>query len=401
MRSRAVVVGASLAGLRAAEALRQRGYDGSLTLVGSEAHRPYDRPPLSKQVLTGRVGPEDTALRADDALDVEWRLSTSASGVDLDRRRVHLAGADDLAFDHLVIATGAHPKMLPGLAPLAGVHTLRTLDDAVALRDELAGAPSVVVIGAGFIGLEVAASCRQRGLDATVLEALPLPLERAIGARMGVVVAELHRAHGVDVRLGTPVDGLVGSDRVEGVRLVDGTVVAAEVVVVGIGVAPTTGWLEGSGVDLADGVACDASLRVLAGGRPRPDVVAAGDVARWARPGAEAPVRVEHWTNAAEQGEAAARTLLEGRSAPPFEPVPYFWSDQHGTKIQFVGWTRPGDDVEVVDGSVEEGRFVAAYGRQGRLVAALGFRRPARIMALRREIAVGAAFPGAASPGAG
>ena len=393
MRSRAVVVGASLAGLRAAEALRQRGYDGSLTLVGSEAHRPYDRPPLSKQVLTGRVGPEDTALRADDALDVEWRLSTSASGVDLDRRRVHLAGADDLAFDHLVIATGAHPKMLPGLAPLAGVHTLRTLDDAVALRDELAGAPSVVVIGAGFIGLEVAASCRQRGLDATVLEALPLPLERAIGARMGVVVAELHRAHGVDVRLGTPVDGLVGSDRVEGVRLVDGTVVAAEVVVVGIGVAPTTGWLEGSGVDLADGVACDASLRVLAGGRPRPDVVAAGDVARWAHPGYGESVRIEHWTNASEQGDFAAQALVLGDGAPPFSPTPYFWSDQHGVMLQFVGRARHDDVVEIIEGSLEDERFVAAYGRGGRLVAALGMRRPARVMAMRQMITEGEAFP--------
>ncbi len=197
-----------------------------------------------------------------------------------------------------------------------GVHYLRTVEDAIALRDELAVASRAVVVGAGFIGLEVAASARTLGIDVTVVEALPVPLERAVGARMGAVLADLHRRHEVDVRLGVGVAGLVGTDRAEGVRLADGAVLPAEVVVVGVGVAPATAWLDRSGVDLSDGVLCDDRLRVLVDGLPRPDVVAVGDVTRWRHPGYGRDVRVEHWTNAAEQGEAAARTLLEGNALP-------------------------------------------------------------------------------------
>jgi NADPH-dependent 2,4-dienoyl-CoA reductase/sulfur reductase-like enzyme len=282
------------------------------------------------------------------------------------------------------------------------VHYLRTIDDALALRDDLAGARRLAVIGAGFIGLEVASSAHQLGLGVTVIEALPIPLERAIGAEMGLAIAELHRRQGVDVRLGTGVEGLVHSGSAEGansparpsgVKLADGTTVPADVVVVGIGVSPATGWLEGSGVDLADGVVCDERMRVLAGGRPRSDIVAAGDVARWAHPRHEDRVRIEHWTNAVDQAEAAALTLIDGDGAPPYAPIPYFWSDQHGIKIQFVGETRPGDEVTVLEGDPVDDRFVAAYGRGGRLVAAIGMRRPARVMALQRLIASGAAFP--------
>ncbi len=393
VQSRAVVVGASLAGLRAAEGLRRAGHDGPLTLVGAEQERPYERPPLSKQLLTGKITPASVALPEDQDLDAEWLLGTSAVALDLERRRVVLGGGEDLPFDRLVVATGAHPRTLPGFEPDTGVHYLRTLDDAVALRDDLFGSSRAVVIGAGFIGLEVAASAAMRGLDVTVLEALPAPLDRAVGAQMGHEIAAFHRRNGVDVRLGVTVSGLVGARGPRGVRLGDGTVIPAEVIVAGVGVSPSCEWLEGSGVDLADGVICDSRLRVMAGGRPRPDVVACGDVARWWHPGYGRAVRVEHWTNAAGQGPAAALSLLAGDEAPEYSPTPYFWSDQHGRKIQFVGETRPGDDVAVVEGDPAAERFVAAYGRGGRLVAALGMRRPARIMALQAMIAAGAPFP--------
>lgn len=382
-----------MAGLRAAEWLRQGGYDGELTIIGAEEHNPYDRPPLSKQVLVGKADFDDLTLRVEAGFEADWNLGIRATGLDLDAKRVLLEGGDDVPFDRLVIATGAHPRILPNAEPGPGVHYLRTVEDALALRDDFAGAHRVAVIGAGFIGLEVASSARQLELAVTVIEALPVPLERAIGADMGTAVAAMHRRHGVDVRLGTGVEGLVGTSRVEGVRLAGGAVIQADVVVVGIGVTPTTGWLEGSGLDLADGVVCDERLRALSGGRPRPDIVAVGDVARWTHPGYGETVRIEHWTNAADQGEAAARTLLEGDGAPPYAPTPYFWSDQHGAKLQFVGATRPGDTVTVIEGDPAEDRFVAAYGRNGRLVAALGVRRPARVMALQRLIASGSPFP--------
>ncbi len=393
VQPRAVVVGASLAGLRAAETLRRTGHDGPITIVGAERHPPYDRPPLSKQILTGKAGPEDVVLVVDAELDAEWLLGVAVTGLDLDRKRVRLAEGDEVPFDMLVIATGAAPRVLPGATRGPGVHYLRTIDDAIALRDDLVKAERVVVIGAGFIGLEVAASARQRGLSVTVIEVLPVPLERAIGPEMGAAIAATHGRHGVEVLLGAAFDGLVGAGRVEAVRLAGGGLIPADLVVVGIGVTPATAWLDGSGVEVGDGILCDSRLRVRADGRWRPDVVAAGDVARWVHPGYGEAVRIEHWTNAADQGEAAARSLLEGDGAPTFSPTPYFWSDQFGTKIQFVGETRPGDVVSVLEGDPADDRFVAAYGRAGRLVAAIGMRRPTRVMALQRLIAAGGSFP--------
>jgi NADPH-dependent 2,4-dienoyl-CoA reductase/sulfur reductase-like enzyme len=252
-----------------------------------------------------------------------------------------------------------------------------------------------VVVGGGFIGLEVASSALQTGSHVTVLEALPVPLERVLGAQMGEAIAAWHRGHGMDLRLGVAVEALERSEdgALVGVRLADGGVVPADVVVVGIGISPTTAWLEGSGIDVRDGVLCDSYLRVLASGRPLANVAAAGDVARWMHPVIGEPVREEHWTNASNQGEHAARTLLASFDAEAYSPVPYVWSDQHGTKIQFVGRARPDDDLMVLEGSLEEGRFLAAYGRSGRLVAAVGARRPAKIMAMHEMIAEGAAFP--------
>jgi 3-phenylpropionate/trans-cinnamate dioxygenase ferredoxin reductase component len=393
--NRIVVVGASLAGLRAAESLRHGGHDGPITVVGAEQQFPYDRPPLSKQVLTGKAQPEATSLRFDDGLEVEWLLGRSATGIDTQAQTVQLDGDEELPYDSLVIATGAHPRQLPGIPASDGIHYLRTLDDALALRSDLIRSERTVVVGAGFIGLEVACSAQSMGVAVTVLEALPVPLERAIGAEMGSQIAAWHRSKGLDVQVGVGVDGIEhdGTGRPRGVRLTGGALIPADTVVIGVGVAPVTGWLEGSGIDLADGVMCDERLRVLSGGRPLGNVVAAGDVARWVHPTYGEAVRVEHWTNATEQGEAVAETLLRGDEAEPYAPTPYFWSDQHGLKLQFVGRTTPGDEIQVVEGSLEEDRFLIAYGRSGAVVAALGMRRPAHVMALQREITAGGAFP--------
>lgn len=381
------VVGASLAGLRAVEALRAEGHDGRLVLVGAEPHLPYDRPPLSKEVLAGRASPAETALRPTDdyaALDLDLRLGTRASALDLDHRHVVLEGGEPVAFDGLVIATGTSPRRLPGVGTLAGIHVLRTLDDCLAIAGALEAGPRVVVVGAGFIGSEVAATCRGRGLEVTVVEALAVPLARAVGPTMGRVLSQLHLDHGVALRTGVGVARFEGNGRVEQVVLDDGSRLGADLVVVGVGVDPEVGWLEGSGLTLGNGVGCDATCTAA------PGVVAAGDVARWYNPLFGADMRVEHWTNAADQGTAAARSLLaaaRGVAPEPFAPVPYFWSDQYGFKIQYVGASRPDDEVVVVDGSTDERRFVAIYGRDGRVVAALAIGRPRLLMAYRNLIA--------------
>jgi NADPH-dependent 2,4-dienoyl-CoA reductase/sulfur reductase-like enzyme len=383
-----IVVGASLAGLRAAETLRTEGFDGVVTLVGAEAHLPYDRPPLSKQLLAGTWEPERVALRQPSAwepLGLDLRLGTRAVALELDARAVVLADGERLPFDGLVLATGAAPRRLPNQPALAGVHVLRTLDDALALRADLSLASHLVVIGAGFIGLEVAATARARGLAVTVVEALPAPLVRGLGARMGHALAAVHSDHGVDVRLRAGVAGFVGTDRVEGVRLDDGTTVPADVVVVGIGVQAATGWLEGSGLELRDGIVCDATL---AAGPP--GVYAAGDVARIPHALLGEEVRIEHWTNAAEHGALAARNLLAtaaGGTGRAYDAVPFVWSDQFDARLQILGRSGGDDDVEIVHGSVDERRFLALYGRRGRLTAALGVSVPRLVMPFRKLLA--------------
>ncbi len=385
-------MGASLAALRAAQTLRAEGYGGAITLIGAEAHLPYDRPPLSKELLAGTIAADEIDLPVED-LDADFRLGTRATGLDLEQRMVTIDTGDAVPFDALVIATGARPRTLPGLPDLDGVFVLRTVDDCLDLRERLDGGPRVAVVGAGFIGSEVAATCHGRGLDVTVIEALPVPMVRGLGQAVGGRCARLHTDHGVALRLGVGVTGLASDtgDKVTGVTLADGTTVAADVVVIGVGVSPATQWLAGSGLDIADGVLCDERCRVLAGGQAVPGVVAAGDVARWTNPLFEEVMRVEHWTNATEQGRAAALTVVHGDDAPVFDPVPYFWSDQYETKIQFVG--RTGPDIEVVDGDLPDDRFVVAYGLQGRLVGAVAFGRPARLMKLRNQIAARAPFP--------
>jgi 3-phenylpropionate/trans-cinnamate dioxygenase ferredoxin reductase subunit len=389
-RSTIVVVGASLAGLRAAEELRAAGFGGRLALVGAEEHRPYDRPPLSKQVLAGEWEPGQTPLRSQpyDDLDLDWRLGRRAAALDVAGRTLTLADGERLSFDGAVLATGSVPRTLPGTPPLPGIHVLRTLDDCIGIRTELERGPKVVVVGAGFIGAEVAATCRGRGLAVTVLEALPAPMVRGLGPLLGGALGDLHRDHGVDLRLEAGVAGFEGTDRVEAVLLGDGSRVAADVVVVGIGVRPATDWLEGSGLRLDDGVGCDASCRAA------PGIVAAGDVARWPSGLYDGEsIRLEHWTNAAEQGAFVGRRLLAADdAAPAFDPVPFVWSDQYDVKIQVAGSVRGDDRIEVVDGSVDERRFVAAVGRAGRLVGAVGFSRPRPLMQYRRLIAQRAPF---------
>jgi NADPH-dependent 2,4-dienoyl-CoA reductase/sulfur reductase-like enzyme len=380
-----VVVGASLAGLRAAETLRREGYEDRLVLVGAESHLPYDRPPLSKELLAGEWEPEQIALRKQpyDDLDLDLRLGRRATRLDVADRVVELDGGESLPFDGLVVATGARPRTLPDTPALDGIFVLRTLDDCLDLRARLERRPRVVVIGAGFIGSEVAATCRGRGLEVTVLEMLATPLERAVGPVVGDACGRLHRDHGVDLRCGVKVAGFEGAERVERVRLADGSAIDADVVVVGVGVLPETRWLEGSGLELDDGVVCDETCLAA------PGIVAAGDVARWPNPLFDGErMRVEHWTNATEQGVAAARRLLvDDRAAEVFAPVPFVWSDQYDVKIQVVGSIRGDDEVAVADGSLDDHRFVTLFGRGGRLVGALGFSRPRIVMQYRKLIA--------------
>jgi NADPH-dependent 2,4-dienoyl-CoA reductase/sulfur reductase-like enzyme len=378
-----VVVGGSLAGFRAAETLRDEGFDGRVLIVGDEPHLPYDRPPLSKQVLAGTQPPDAASLPVPADLDLTWELGASATGLSVDDRRVTLADGRTLAYDGLVVATGATPRRIPGWPALEGVHVLRTLDDCVALRADLvASPPRVVVVGAGFIGSEVAATARGLGLEVTVVEPLAAPVVRGLGEEMGGVVAAIHRDHGVDIRLGIGVEGISGTGRVSSVQLADGSSIDADVVVVGVGVSPTTGWLDGSGLTVADGVVCDATCLAA------PGVVAAGDVARWPHP-VHGELRIEHWDNAQEQGEHAARTLLAdiagGRGAP-FAPVPWFWSDQYDRKLQVAGRAGADCEVAVVAGSVADRKFVALYGRGDRLVAVLGMNMPAKVMRWRQHL---------------
>ena len=301
-------------------------------------------------------------------------IDFETTGLDLGTREVRLGGGERLPFDGLVIATGASARRLPGTDHLAGVHTLRTLDDCLAIRAALEATPRrVAVVGAGFIGAEVAATCRGLGIEVSLIEALPVPLERGLGPVMGAVVADLHRDHGVDVRLGVGVVRIEGGDGVERVQLTDGTVLDVDLVVIGIGVAPNTGWLDDSGLTIDNGVVCDATCLAA------PAVVAAGDVARWPNPRFGEVMRVEHWDNAIAMGTHAARTLLGATTPEPFAPVPWFWSDQYDRKIQLAGRAGPDDEVRVVAGRVEERRFVALYGRDGRVVGVLGMNQPAKV----------------------
>jgi 3-phenylpropionate/trans-cinnamate dioxygenase ferredoxin reductase subunit len=396
--SRVLVVGASLAGMSAVQALRSGGHDGEIVVIDSAELLPKDRPPLSKQVLAGEwdIGRANQPV-ADQlgSLDLDLRLGTPAVSLDVAERTVVLADGDRIRGDGIVLATGSAARNLPGEQP-SGVHTLRTGHDALALRDELDATDGrVVVVGAGFIGAEVAATCRGRGLEVSMVEAAEVPLQRALPGDIGSFVADLHRDHGVDVRLGVGIESLrAGEDgAVRSVELADGSSIEAGVVVVGIGAEPQTAWLEGSGVEVrapgdGGGVLCDSTMLAA------PGIVAAGDIAAWpnARYGGEV-MRVEHWENAVDQGTHAGRRMLaeldEGQSGPmdPFDSVPWFWTDQYDAKIQMVGRAGPEDEVVVVDGSPAERRFVALFRRGDQCRAALGVNRARLVVQARMRLA--------------
>ncbi|KUP98425.1 NAD(P)/FAD-dependent oxidoreductase [Thermobifida cellulosilytica] len=381
-----VVAGAGLAGLTTAEALRQEGFDGTIVLVGEEARPPYERPPLSKEVLTGRGSGRSLDLRSEAelaALDLDLRLGVRAVALRPGGRAVELSDGSELTADGVVVATGARARR-PG-TDLPGVHVLRTLDDAEEVRAGLLRHGRVVVVGAGFVGAEVAASARSLGAEVTLLEAADTPLTRVVDPRIGAVLAELHRDNGVELRLGVPVTAFEGTGRLERVRLADGSAVETPLAVAGLGVALNTEWLAGSGValDPGGGVRCDEYSATSL-----PGVYAVGDLASWPHPRYGGRLRLEHWTNAEEQARAAAHNLLAGEGArQPYRPVPYFWSDQYGMKIQLLGQASPADTVEVVHGSAEDRKFVAFFGRAGRLVGVLGLRSTPKVMRYRPLLA--------------
>ncbi|MGW4894044.1 NAD(P)/FAD-dependent oxidoreductase [Kitasatospora sp. NPDC004240] len=379
---RIVIVGASLAGLRAAETLRDKGFTGSLTLVGDEPHDPYDRPPLSKGVLLDHASAERTALPRRRELDAEWRLGHAATGLDMAARRVRLADGESLGYDRLLIATGVRARPWPheAEAALDGVLLLRGRDDAVRLLRRLEQGPRrVVVIGAGFTGSEIASACRERGLAVTVVERGGAPLVGALGAVIGDVAARMHREGGVDLRTGVMVTALEGDSagRVRSVCLSDGTVVEADVVVVSLGAIRNTDWLAGSGLGAGPrGIACDAGCRAFdVRGIVTDDVFVAGDVARSPHPlfGYQF-LSLEHWGNAVAQAEIAAHNMVS--TAPERLPhlwVPAFWSSQFGVNIKSVGVPSMGEEILVTQGSLSERRFAAVYGHQGRVIGAVTF----------------------------
>lgn len=377
-----MIVGGGLAAARTAEQLRRSEYSGPITIVSDEVHLPYDRPPLSKEVLRKEV--DDTALKPRqwyDDNDITLRLGSAARSLDTAAQTLTLEDGTTLGYDELVIATGLVPRRIPTIPDLDGIRVLRTFDESLALREHASAAQRAVIIGAGFIGCEVAASLRSLGVDVVLVEPQPTPLAAVLGEQIGELVARLHRAEGVDVRLGVGVAQVRGDRHVEAVVLTDGTELAADVVVIGIGSRPATDWLEGSGVaiDSVDrGVLCDEAGRTSA-----PNVWALGDVASW-RDATGHQGRVEHWSNVADQARVVVPAML-GKEVPPVVVVPYFWSDQYDVKIQCLGEPEAGDIVHIVE---DDGRkFLAYYERDGALVGVVGGGMPGKVMKTRAKIA--------------
>jgi 3-phenylpropionate/trans-cinnamate dioxygenase ferredoxin reductase subunit len=382
---RIVVAGAGLAGLRAAETVRRSGFDGALTVLGAEPHPPYHRPPLSKQVLSGAEPPESTRIPRED-LAADWRFGTAATGLDLAGRHVLTSAGEQLPFDGLVLATGSRARSWPGLPDLAGFHTLRTLDDAAALARAAASAQRAVIVGAGFVGCEVAASLRGLGLEVAVVDLAPHPL-MPFGPVLGARARALHEAHGVTFHLGTTVAAFEGSTHVTQVVLADGTRLPADFVVLALGAVPDTQWLAGSGLllDAAGAVLCDRYLGALGS----EGIVVAGDIAAWQHVAlADAPLRVEHWTTAAEMGMAAAENLIaDPAGRRPFDAVPTVWSDQFGHRFQYAGFPALATDWTTVDDDAGTGRLVIVGSRTGQPVAALAIDAARRIVRYRGSIA--------------
>ncbi|KAA1394458.1 oxidoreductase [Aeromicrobium ginsengisoli] len=380
---RLVVVGASLAATHAVQEARRLGFEGSIAVIGDEPHPPYDRPPLSKQFLTDTDVPEPEPLLNVDALDVKLMTSTVATGLDGRERRVHTS-AGDVPYDVLLIATGSEPRQLGLGDGLEGVTTLRTAGESLAIRSRLEPGARVVVVGAGFIGGEVASSARARGADVTLVEALPLPLDAAVGSLVAERLAMLHRQYGVDLRTRTTVRSIDGGDAVEKVTLSDGSVLDVDLVIVGIGVEPSTAWLRGAGVSINNGVSCTPYLESTV-----PDVYAAGDVARWINPWNGRSTRLEHWTATGEQAEVAVRNAL-GTERTECSIVPYFWSDWYGHRLQMLG--EPADEVELTVAGGATDPFLAQYRYDGQLVGGFSLDQTGPLMKRRRAIAARASW---------
>ncbi|WP_369046651.1 NAD(P)/FAD-dependent oxidoreductase [Sinomonas sp. P10A9] len=375
------IVGSSLAGLAAARAARAQGFDGRLVLVGDEPHRPYDRPPLSKDFLSGKIGAE--ALRLEDEgedLAAEWMLGVRAAALDAGGRAVVLDGGRRLEADGVVLATGSTARTLPQFAGCENVHTLRTLDDARLLREELRPGARLLVVGAGLIGAEVASTARTAGADVVILAGAGIPLVRSVGAQMGGVLAGLHAAHGVELVQGAAIAGVrTDGTRLVAVELTDGRVIEPDAVLVAVGGEAATGWLAGSGVQVADGVVCDDHGRTSL-----PGVVAVGDCAAWRDPHLGRPHRLGHWNAALAQPARAVRALLGATDPEPAKALPYFWSDQYGIRIQFSGHAELADRIEIEAGTAQDHSFLAAYYRGDAPVGLLSSGQP-RLFAKRRR----------------
>ncbi|GHF63372.1 pyridine nucleotide-disulfide oxidoreductase [Kitasatospora xanthocidica] len=399
---RIAVVGAGAAGLHTAEALRRAGYDGRLTLVGDEEEPPYDRPPLSKHLLSGQWQPDRLTLRDPRALDelrLDLRLGVRARRLDRRARTVHLADGREVPCDAVVIATGVRPRRLPGAGtpgdgtPPAGAHVLRTLADALALRADLCEGPRaggrLLVVGGGLLGAEAAATAVGIGAEVTWLVSTDTPLAAVLGTETAALLTGLHRGHGVRIHRGTATGLLSRGGRATGVRLADGTDLAADTVLTAIGSEPATEWLADSGLGLDGGVVCDA--RCAAG----PGVWAAGDAACWPDPRTGRHRRLEQRTNATEQALHVARNLLAGPDGTTevYTPVPYLWTDQYGLRVQAFGSPGAADRFEPVDGSPEEHRFAAACVRDGRVVGAVGIASARALRGLRAQVAAHAPWP--------
>lgn len=393
---RLVIVGGGLAGIRACESARREGYRGAIVLVSAEEYLPYDRPPLSKELLMADSAPLLPVLRdrqfLTGELDVDVRLDTPATALDVERRLLSTADGD-IGYDALIIAVGASARTLPGAEGVEGIHTVRTFADSSVIWRRLREAGRIVVVGAGFIGAEVASAARRAGKSVTIVEAADAPLTRSLGASGGRLCMDLHSANGTDLIVGVGVAGFqtMGTPaRVSGVRLADGRCLEADLVVVGVGAVPATGWLEDSGVALASGdrgIECDENLAVRSvdDGATIPGHWAAGDVAYWPNGLFARRMRLEHWTSAAEQGAHAARNALEGGPARPYQTVPYFWSDWYGTRLQFVG-VAAGEEILVQDRSDARGGTVVLYRDGDQISGALTIGRPDLIMKYRRMV---------------
>jgi NAD(P)H-nitrite reductase large subunit len=378
-----LVVGASAAGLATVEALRRKGYEGRVTVLGAESHLPYDRPPLSKQVLAGTWTPEQAQLRKPDALsalDAEFVLGDPAVRLEAGTRTVHTEGGRTLTADAVVLATGLRPRTLPGQDGLAGVHVLRTLDDTLALRADLLACTRAVIVGDGVLGAEIAATVSGMGVPVTLAGPQPAPLAYQFGPLASELLAKLHAGRGAHLRLGAAVTGLAEQGGwVAGVHLATGDLLPADLVVVAFGAAPATEWLSGSGLLCDNGVVCDSRCRAADG------IYAAGDVARWHHEGLDSLLRLENRTNATEQAAAVAGNILgEDR---PYTPVPYFWTNQFDARIHVHGTLAADAEVSIVEGDVGEGRFVAQYRQGGEVTGVLGWNMPKQARQRRQEIA--------------